>query len=416
MTGYECPYVTGAEFVLILTDIQNESICRVRVKVLRTYPFTKSQAMEVGILHASPGYRGCLPPVAFLKLFDRRFLDDRSALGDNPWDYEKEAKANKIHSKIQPQFVEPDIHVKSVGLLSTGKNNKKKIVVSEVIDFDEDDYKKEIDLCPDIDAVNQWIIEMEYRHHTISWFNSECRAYRQLRTLQAFSVPTFYGTTLFDETSELPLNIDTDVRGILLEFIDGINLEEIDIQSSLSTQYPYIAEAAHECFNKIVRFGVIHNDVRLANIMVNNVGRIYLIDFAFALFRGEDVSDEDWDKCAAEQGEALEAKFLLHEKGLRDKTPPEPHSNDFGDYTVYNSLIRNAPEAWRLKYYKSAPFGERLVLEGLDQNGIVSIISLPGWLPKYKAMAERKIYLNRMRLQYRELFEPDDLVECAELD
>ena len=338
---------------------------------------------------------GCLPPVAFLKLFDRRFLDDRSALGDDPWDYEKEAKANKIHNKIQPQL--PDLRFKSGSFASTDKTNDGEIIASEMIDFDEDDYKKEIDSCLDTEAVKQWIIEMKYRYLTTSWFKIECRAYRQLRALQGSCVPTFYGTTLFDETSELPLDIDTDVLGILLEFVDGINLEDIDIQSSLSTQHPHIAEAAHECFNKIIRFGVIHNDVRLANIMVNNVGRIYLIDFAFALFRGECISDEDFDECAAEQKEAFETKFLLHEKGLRDWTPRTPYSDKFGDYSTYNGFIRNAKEAWRLKYYEPATFKNGSMLEGLDKDGNLSVIFLPKWLPKYKAIAERKIHLNRMR-------------------
>ena len=85
MTAYECPYFTGAEFVLILTDpARNESTCHLRVKVLQTYPFTKSQAMQVAILNVSQGYKGYLPPIAFLKLFDRRFLDDRAPLGDQP--------------------------------------------------------------------------------------------------------------------------------------------------------------------------------------------------------------------------------------------------------------------------------------------------------------------------------------------
>src|SRR5438046_10653784 len=113
MTTYECPYVSGAEFVLILTDLQNESTCQIRVKVLRTYLFTKSQVMEVAILHTSHGYTGCLPPTAFLKLFDHRFLDDRNALGDDPWDYEKEATANKIRNNIQPRPLEQDVRVQT---------------------------------------------------------------------------------------------------------------------------------------------------------------------------------------------------------------------------------------------------------------------------------------------------------------
>src|SRR5438876_4620667 len=147
MAASECPYITGAEFVLILTDHQTGFACQVRVKVLRTFPFTKSQGMEVAILNTSHGYRGCLPTVAFLKLFDRRFLDDWNALGDDPWDYEKEAKANKIHNKIQPQL--PDVPVKNPSSPSTDQKNEGEIIVNEIMDFDEDDYKKEIDSCPE---------------------------------------------------------------------------------------------------------------------------------------------------------------------------------------------------------------------------------------------------------------------------
>ena len=277
------------------------------------------------------------------------------------------------------------------------------------MDFDEDDYKKELELCPDIDARNQWITEMEYRYQTTSWFKTECRAYRQLHQLQGLYIPNFYGTTLFDQTSELPLGIDTDVPGILLEFIDGMTLEDIEIQSTLSTEYPHIAEAALECFNKITLFGVIHNDIRLANIMVNNIGRICLIDFAFALFRATGVSDEDWDKCVDEQGEVSEVKFLLDKKGLRDRTPPMPYLNKFGSYLSYNISTANARESWRLKYYEPANFVHSSVLDGFDERGNPLDIYLPEWVPKYKAMAERKIYLNQMRIRYKELFDSDDL-------
>ena len=112
--------------------------------------------------------------------------------------------------------------------------------------------------------------------------------------------------------------------------------------------------------------------------------------------------------CATEQGEAFEAKVLLHEKGLRDRTPSEPYSDKLGDYLLYNRFIQEAREAGTLKYYEPATFQGGPVLEGLDEDGNLSVIFLPEWLPKYKAMVERKVYLNRMRLRYRELFELDD--------
>jgi hypothetical protein len=143
-------------------------------------------------------------------------------------------------------------------------------------------------------------------------------------------------------------------------------------------------------------------------MMLNNDGRICLIDFAFALFRGTGVSDEDWDKCVDEQGELSEAKFLLDEKGLRDQTPPMPYLNKFGCYLSYNIFIANVRESWRLKYYEPADFVHSSVLDGFDECGNPLDIYLPRWVPKYKAIAERKIYLNRLRIRYKELFESDE--------
>ena len=75
---------------------------------------------------------------------------------------------------------------------------------------------------------------------------------------------------------------------------------------------------------------------------------------------------------------------------------------------MYNRFICNAKEDWRLKYYEPVIFKDRSMLEGFDADGNLLVIILPEWRPKYKAMAERKIHLNQMRLRYRELFELDD--------
>jgi hypothetical protein len=104
MVASECPYVKYRIRVWShsYSTAQTRSACHIRVKVLRTFPFTKSQTIEVAILNKSHGYKKYLPSIAFLKLYDRRFLDDRSAFGDDPWDYGKEAKAKEIHQIFQP--------------------------------------------------------------------------------------------------------------------------------------------------------------------------------------------------------------------------------------------------------------------------------------------------------------------------
>lgn len=86
-----------------------------------------------------------------------------------------------------------------------------------------------------------------------------------------------------------------------------------------------------------------------------------------------------------------------------------PFVNIFGDFMVFNMFVTAARESWRLKYYEWATYGHSPVLNGFDGRGNSVSIYLPTWLPKYKAVAERKIHLNRMRILYKELFEPDDL-------
>jgi hypothetical protein len=103
-----------------------------------------------------------------------------------------------------------------------------------------------------------------------------------------------------------------------------------------------------------------------------------------------------------------EAKFFLDKKGLRDRTPPMPYSDRFGNFSGFNIFITNARESWRLKYYEQPFFGHDPVLDGFDRDGNSLDIFLPRWFPKYKAMAERKIYLNRIRIRYKELFECED--------
>jgi len=135
--------------------------------------------------------------------------------------------------------------------------------------------------------------------------------------LQGISVPQFYGTTLFDRTCDLPTGIEPDVLGVLLEFIDGMTLEDILDTESCLLRHPYIGEAAVDCFDKITQCGVLHGNVRLANLMMTDSGRVILLDFAFSLFRLAHVTDWQWRQPVSDQ---QKIKAQLHKKGLRDQT------------------------------------------------------------------------------------------------
>jgi tRNA A-37 threonylcarbamoyl transferase component Bud32 len=55
----------------------------------------------------------------------------------------------------------------------------------------------------------------------------------------------------------------------------------------LVLKYPHIGEyVVWRCFEKINDLGVLHGDIRMANIMLrNDDGRVVVIDFGLATFR-----------------------------------------------------------------------------------------------------------------------------------
>ena len=150
----------------------------------------------------------------FSNFYDRRYLDERESDRRNPWTHEKEEQVKKVTQKLRP------------------------------------------------------------RYQTTLWFKTEFRAYRQLEPLQGTCVPRFYGVTLFDDRAPLAAGVDTDVLGILLEFIEGVTLEELDPESGLAINNPHIGQAAVNCFEKIIPFGVLHGDARLVNIVIKPDGRV----------------------------------------------------------------------------------------------------------------------------------------------
>jgi len=98
----DCPYIPGAEFTVLLqletpesSDMNPTPPIYLGLKVLRTYTFTQSATMKCSI--TSSPIPAQLPPVVFLKLYDRRFLSDRLKKPGSwkHWTQEKEDKANE---------------------------------------------------------------------------------------------------------------------------------------------------------------------------------------------------------------------------------------------------------------------------------------------------------------------------------
>ena len=339
----ECPYRVGAEFMLLLVsphDCENHSFQQfIRVKVLQTFTFTRSQTMKVEILANSDHYD--LPLIAFLKLYDRRYLEERA--GENatlPWSPQREKAADEFAEKIRARL---DARRISNSASNTPVSRNHAGVVEndyDNSDYDEDDYEQEVDSMElstdDTMAVELWKNECIYRSFTKQWFDTECRAYMRLRALQGVCIPRFYGTTTFDETALNPPGVHSEVRGILLEFIDGVSLEELESNSPLALANPHLGETTVKLFERIVALGVLHGDVRPANIMTTPDGRLFLIDFGLAVIH-QDESEDVWNERVILEGEISLIKLLLHRQELRDRTPPEPYPNFRASYETFNS-------------------------------------------------------------------------------
>ena len=414
MSSPECPYAVGAEFVLLVTPPRltgpgssknSASVAtRIRATVLQIYSFTKSQAMKISITKlGSEGNQ--LPSIAFLKLYDRRYLEERTAPNSKyPWSPERETEAERIGEERRKlngtaEHVSGRNGVRPTPDLSSDLERNSGDEDNSDESFSDNDSAKSGDSGSD-DMGNmklgQWEIEERYRRWTREWFETESEAYRRLHPLQGLSVPEFFGTVAFDNEwlTQMQPKFLIEVRGILLQFIDGTAFDEIDTESPIALTHTHICQAAVMCFEHIIPLGVLHGDVRLANVMVRNSdGRVFLLDFALATLRTKE-SDTEWIECAETEHEPSAMKELLQRKALRDITPPEPFVLGRKGYGYYNSVIQNSGESWRTRYFeKISP--EPIFEMRSDSQGEFKYTFL-NWRIKQEASTARKKYFEKI--------------------
>ena len=394
MSRYECPYSIGSEFSLLVHPLpcQNKSTSIVRLEVLQTYTFTKSQTMKVAVTSKPNDLE--LPAFAFLKLFDRRYLEERMIHSGSHrgWSYDKELLATHVESQISKHRKKPPNPVKHCFTIQDMKADE---VIFADDDLDEDELRAVKGL--DEKAVEQYRVEKRYRDRVTTWFKNESRAYFQLQKLQGQCVPEFYGTTTFHSESpnKMPPGILTEVPGILIQFVDGITLDELEPDSPMAITFPHIGEAAVNCIRHLARHGVLHGDIRLPNFIVRGDGRVFVFDFAFARFREIGVSDEEWKKKVAEWEEELLTKIFLDEKGLRDKTPPEPYITTGSGYRFFNREIEKSRESWVSTYYEFVDDLDDFEYS-VDDNIEECVFEFPNWKLKRDAINARKTYLESL--------------------
>ena len=198
-----------------------------------------------------------LPTIAILKLFDRRYLEERMihSASQRWWNHDKELLAAQVKNEITRHRKETPNPVKH---RFTVEDMKPDELIFADDDLDEDELQAVKGL--DEKAVEQYRVEKRYRDRVMTWFKNESRAYFQLQRLQGQCIPEFYGTSTFDTDSlnKMSPGILTEVPGILIQFIDGITIDELDPDSPTAIAYPDIGEAAVNCIRQLSHHGVLH--------------------------------------------------------------------------------------------------------------------------------------------------------------
>ncbi|KAF8595251.1 hypothetical protein BDV93DRAFT_575592 [Ceratobasidium sp. AG-I] len=143
------------------------------------------------------------------------------------------------------------------------------------------------------------------------YFDNEFAVYKRLSSLQEGMIPNFYGITSFINDPILP-GLDVSVRGILVEFVPGVNLCHINpLESDLDTLIPRAIRMVQVCGD----LGVLNQDVRLENFIVKEDGSgVTMIDFAQSRLRGADESDEEWSEAKWNQDEEGAIGYVAQKK------------------------------------------------------------------------------------------------------
>lgn len=398
MSHPDCPYTVGAEFVLTVRAPQyrDNAVFHLRVKIRHVYTFTNSQVMKVSVINGSGDYD--IRHTAILKLYDPRFLEERMIEGAaDRWTLESQLETDTITDELY------QMHETAGFSTPTGVDSESDLEYTD----EEDKCEQHLEKLQKSHStlVNRWKAENHYRRRVKWTFENECEAYEQLHPLQGICIPAFFGTTEFDESWKTSLNIRYDIKGILIQYIDGLSLEEIKPNSPTALANCHLGQAILLNFEKLSNLGVLHGDVRLPNIIVQNDGRIFFIDFGLAFVRWDEESDEDWAKRVLEEGETTDLKLLLDKLGLRDRTPPSPFAIGPNGYFYYNKSIESSRPCWRDRYYEPTPESldaDKDDYEVRENESRTSYMyyCLAKWRPKADAILQRKRDLGSVRLSW----------------
>jgi hypothetical protein len=325
MSGYQnCPYFRGAEFSFKLSPGPSaKAHTSIKVRVLKLFAFEESQTMMVEVLCKT---NARLPKIAFLKLYDRRFLEVRKPgspsrmrqFCDEEWNAEKEARYTEIQQQI----------------LAREDSERMLTELFKYMRYLHDYYEVEPEIRPgtgkyytnqlrrlgNSDSVTQWRQENSYEVRMNMAFERDCGAYSKLESLQGSYLPKFIGAVTFEE----PLSIDVlpSVRGILLELIDGIPVADVTPEDPLVISRAHL-DAVDELHLLTPKLGVIKWSQHPEDIWITRDGkRVVALNWADAFIQDRVMERSDgetqwqtWTQVEEREG-TTSLKMAMTDRGL----------------------------------------------------------------------------------------------------
>jgi eukaryotic-like serine/threonine-protein kinase len=189
--------------------------------------------------------------------------------------------------------------------------------------------------------------------HMLGNEEEKARFYREARAAAALNHPNITTIYEIDETGDAPSDKQTYIA---MEYVDGqtikdmVNAAPLKLKNAIDTAIQ-ITEALHAAHEK----GIIHRDIKSANIMVTESGRVKVMDFGLAKLssgsvqltkQGSTLGTISYMSPEQAQGEAVDRRSDLWSLGAvlyEMITGQLPFKGEFDQVVVY-SLINEDPE------------------------------------------------------------------------
>ena len=247
-------------------------------------PFTYSSVMTVTL-------EGGSETRAILKLFDRRsVIPMRKEFGYPEWDLSCEEKYwEYVQSGGASEFT------------------------SWLYDGDNEEY--------DSDKWNTAQRETYLNDECHELFENEVAAYDAMKNIQGRYIPQLLAKATMNSHSVSASDSQYffEVPGILLEYIDGFTLS--DIEENVSRElWQQICDEAVQVVNIVCDHNVLNKDVRPDNMIVradegsNHDYEVFMIDFAFSRLRQSDETDDEWREAKRSQDEEGAIGYVMQHR------------------------------------------------------------------------------------------------------